>query len=134
MTDAVQLGLFGKTSQERSAAGSQREPISPLFSTPWSNSGRWNSNGEYWMRNSPESPSADAVSLSSLASILEPKVASKYFLSARACAGILRRAEKRGRELPPALKEALEAVASQELPELSGGGRGSAAGPKTLNG
>lgn len=132
MTDAVQLGLFGRTSQEPSAAGSPREPISPLFSTPWPNSGRWNSNGEYWTHSSSESPSADAVSLSSLASILEPKVASKYFLSARACAGILRRAEKRGRELPPALKQALEAVASQESPEPLGGGSGQRGWPQDV--
>jgi hypothetical protein len=35
-------------------------------------------------------------------------------LSARACRGILRRAEKRGKEIPEALKRALETVASQE--------------------
>jgi hypothetical protein len=32
-------------------------------------------------------------------------------LSAKACAGILRRAERRGKSLPPMLKAALEAVA-----------------------
>jgi hypothetical protein len=37
----------------------------------------------------------------------------KYSLSPRACSGILRRAERRGKELPPMLKKALEAVASQ---------------------
>lgn len=31
----------------------------------------------------------------------------RYYLSAKACAGILRRAEKRGKELPPLLKHAL---------------------------
>lgn len=34
--------------------------------------------------------------------------APKYYLSERACKGVLRRAEKRGKELPPILKEALE--------------------------
>ena len=36
------------------------------------------------------------------------RCAGKYYLSARACLGILRRAEKRGKELPKELKEALE--------------------------
>jgi hypothetical protein len=36
----------------------------------------------------------------------------KYFLSPRACAGILRRAEKRGKELPKQLRLALESVAN----------------------
>jgi hypothetical protein len=37
----------------------------------------------------------------------------RYSLSPKACSGILRRAERRGKELPPMLKKALEAVASQ---------------------
>ena len=45
---------------------------------------------------------------STLSQILEANAPEKYFLSARACAGILRRAEKRGKELPQMLKEALE--------------------------
>lgn len=47
---------------------------------------------------------------STLSQILEANVPEKYFLSAKACAGILRRAEKRGKELPPMLKEALAEV------------------------
>lgn len=48
-----------------------------------------------------------------LADILETgRIQDKYYLSARACAGILRRAEKRGKQLPPALRIALEAVVS----------------------
>jgi hypothetical protein len=38
---------------------------------------------------------------------LEENPHPKYFLSAKACQGILRRAAKRGKELPPMLKEAL---------------------------
>jgi hypothetical protein len=37
----------------------------------------------------------------------------RYYLSTTACQGILRRAEKRGKQLPQMLKEALEAVATQ---------------------
>jgi hypothetical protein len=48
----------------------------------------------------------------SLSDILETgDVPRRFFLTARACAGILRRAEKRNKELPPALKSALTAVA-----------------------
>jgi hypothetical protein len=36
----------------------------------------------------------------------------RFYLSSKACAGILRRVEKRGKELPPALRLALEAVAA----------------------
>jgi len=47
----------------------------------------------------------------SLSQVLEADVPKKYFLSAKAAHGILRRAEKRGRDLPPTLRAALEAVA-----------------------
>lgn len=45
---------------------------------------------------------------SQLSQILEDSAHPKYSLSAKACAGILRRAEKRGKALPLELKEALE--------------------------
>jgi site-specific DNA-cytosine methylase len=38
----------------------------------------------------------------------------RYYLSALACRGILRRAEKRGKELPPALYRALQTVSQTE--------------------
>jgi hypothetical protein len=48
----------------------------------------------------------------SLSDILETgDVPQRYFLSALACKGILRRAAKRGKEFPPALMKALEQVA-----------------------
>ena len=45
-----------------------------------------------------------------LSQILQPMedVPEKYYLSARACLGILRRAKERGKELPEELKAALE--------------------------
>ena len=61
--------------------------------------------GECWTLNSGESPK-DAVA-SSLSQILEAAPHPKYYLSKTACLGILRRAEARGKELPPQLKEAL---------------------------
>lgn len=105
MQDAPQLGLFGKMSEVPSQAitGS----TSPPSSIHWANSGRWTSSGECWTLNTSESPSADAVSLSWLVSILEPSVPSKFFLSARACAGIVRRARDHDKQLPPVLWAAL---------------------------
>lgn len=48
----------------------------------------------------------------SLSSMLETgPVERRFFLSPKACAGILRRAEKRGKDLPEALRRALAAVA-----------------------
>ena len=41
---------------------------------------------------------------STLSQILEADVPERYFLSARACKGILRRAEKRGKKLPQILE------------------------------
>jgi hypothetical protein len=43
----------------------------------------------------------------------------RFFLSATACKGILRRAEKRGKQLPPALFQALQAVSIQSVEEES---------------
>ena len=42
-----------------------------------------------------------------LSQILEENAPEKYSLSPKACAGILRRAERRGKDLPPLLKAAL---------------------------
>jgi hypothetical protein len=79
--------------------------ISPPSSGRWKNSGM-GSPTEFWTLNSSEFPSAAAVS--SLSDVLETgALPQRYFLSATACAGILRRAQKRGKELPSLLKLAL---------------------------
>jgi hypothetical protein len=72
--------------------------------------------GECWTLSTSESPK-DVVE-SSLSAILEipGEHLRKYFLSPRACTGILRRAAKRSRKLPDALQSALESVAAR-LPE-----------------
>ena len=72
--------------------------------------------GRYWetithsrgassTRNTTESPSAAAVCL--LSSILTEAVPERFSLSPKACQGILRRAEKRGKSLPEVLRMAL---------------------------
>jgi len=44
-----------------------------------------------------------------LSSILQANVPEKYYLTSRACEGILRRAASRGKKLPDVLRMALEA-------------------------
>ena len=68
------------------------------------------SRGVSLMPNISEWPNDADVCL--LSQVLEKgSIPQKFFLSAKACAGILRRAEKRGRSLPPLLQTALERVA-----------------------
>lgn len=69
----------------------------------WTDDGAWL--GECMTRNTGESPNA-AVG-SRLSQILEATPQEKYSLSAKACQGILRRAERRGKDLPETLKAVL---------------------------
>lgn len=62
--------------------------------------------GAFLTLNSSEWPSAAAVCSLSAALVMRD-VPQKYFLSPTACAGIIRRAERRGRSLPPQLEQAL---------------------------
>ena len=66
--------------------------------------------GEYWMLNIGESPKEENAS--TLSQILQANVPQKYYLSRKACLGILRRASNRGKELPEVLRVALERQAS----------------------
>lgn len=84
-----------------------------------------------------ESPNGgDALSSCRLTDVLEPpgQVASKFYLSPTACRGILRRAHKRGKALPPALEAALTAMASRISPEPSEADQDSEDGLQTLTG
>jgi hypothetical protein len=76
----------------------------------------WETDGalhtEFLTLNTGECPSVAVES--TLSSILQANVPEKYFLSPKACEGILRRAERRGKELPPMLKEALEQQIARE--------------------
>ena len=81
------------------------------------------SNGECWTRSMSEwnhslVPSHSVDGVCSLSSILETgPVDPRYFLSPKACAGILRRAEKWGKKLPHLLYQALQTVARRTEPE-----------------
>ena len=106
--------FFGKTSPEPCPPTS--EPTSSRSSTKWLTSGRVSLSGLCWTRNISESPSDDGASFSSLSLILQPPtdVPTRYYLSAKAAEGILRRAERRGKTLPEALRQALMQVASNQ--------------------
>lgn len=69
----------------------------------WTDDGAWL--GESTTRNTGECP--NAVVVSRLSQILEETPHTKYCLTAKACQGILRRAERRGKDLPKRLKEVL---------------------------
>ena len=75
----------------------------------WSRVKKDLSSGLFWTRNFGEWRSGAVVC--SLSETLETgQVDRRYFLSPKACAGILRRAERRGKALPEALRLALLAV------------------------
>ena len=147
---AEQLSLFapdilsGKMCPEPSPAGAKRGRISrPFLKRPAESQtgpylfldlrpGAGNLLGPYWEYDPPwlgppgtlntsESPNGGAGS--SLSQILQDTVPSKYYLSKAACLGILRRAEQRGKALPPQLKEALELQAGVSSPSTSTSGR-----------
>ena len=129
----------GKMSLERSAAESPKEQTSPPSSKKSSKSqnrepicvcvcrrqdgqnpgaitlrmDRGALLGEFTMHSFGESPREENVSR--LSQILVDSAHPKYSLSEKACAGILRRAEKRGKELPQELKEALLRQCSEQL-------------------
>ena len=67
---------------------------------------------EFLTLNTGECPSVAVES--TLSQILEVNAPEKYYLSAKACEGILRRAERRGKELPQMLKDALEQMIERE--------------------
>ena len=101
----------------RTWKGSCRATVDGTSRSSWT---RWPSAGiggasGFSTRSTSPSPSVDGeFSWSqSLTTILEPNASERYSLSPKAAAGILRRASRRGRTLPPALEQALRAVAGE---------------------
>lgn len=125
--DCIQLSLFGKTYPEpfpattertsgqcwknlpaldkqtllfldlRGGADGARPEQSPETDGLWL--------GDSWTVNISECPREESVSL--LSQILEVNAPEKYYLSERACQGILIRASRRGKKLPDLLQTAL---------------------------
>ena len=129
----AQLSLFGTTSPERSAATKERTsgPSSKNLSKSSSRqpfclrfrrtdgpkpTDMAATDGalltEFLTRNTGECPSVAVES--TLSSILEGNAPEKYRLSAKACEGILRRAERRGKQSPEMLRIALEQTIARE--------------------
>ena len=108
LTNIAPVGWYGRTSP--ASCRVTEDGILEPSSGCWASSGM-GSPTEFWTLSTLEFHSgADACSLSD---ILETgDVPQRYFLSQKACAGILRRAEKRGKRLPRSLHAALEAAAS----------------------
>ena len=107
LTENVRVGSFSRMSL--ACCLPTKEGTLVPFSGHWGNSGM-GSPTECLTLNSLAFHSAAAAC--SLSDILETgDVPQRFFLSATACKGILRRAEKRGRELPPSLRTALERAA-----------------------
>ena len=127
---AATKGKTLRQSSKRSSASRNRKP--PILKclkkagTPggdttmkWEDDGAWL--GECMMRNTGESPNVAVVSR--LSQILEVTPPAKYSLSAKACQGILRRAERRGKDLPETLKAVL-LMQSESGGGCDGGGKG----------
>ena len=123
-------GETSRQSSKRSSASQNRKP--PILKclkrvgTPggattmkWEDDGAWL--GECMTRNTGEFPNAAVVSR--LSQILEETPQPKYSLSAKACQGILRRAERRGKDLPETLKAVL-LMQSESGGGCDGGGKG----------
>lgn len=111
---AATKGETSRQSSKRSSASQSRKPpilkclkkagqLGGATTMRWEDDGAWL--GECMMRNTGEFPNA-AVG-SRLSQILEATPQGKYSLSAKACQGILRRAERRGKDLPETLKTVL---------------------------
>jgi len=106
LTNIAPAGWFGRTSP---ASCRMEQGLLVPSSGGWQNSGM-GSPTEFLTLSTAEFHSG-AVACS-LSDILETgELPQRFFLSSRACAGILRRAEKRGKELPAPLEAALRAVA-----------------------
>ena len=107
LTDIGPAGWAGRTSPV--SCHLTEDGILAPFSERWGNSGM-GSLTEFSTLSTSGFPSA-AVACS-LSDILETgDVQRRFYLSATACRGILRRAEKRGKELPRQLHQALRQVA-----------------------
>src|SRR5690554_1755637 len=128
-TEGKNASSGGKTSPASSATKAMRSAAS--LRPWWANPSRFSHHGEggrtlvvcmdpkeqlhggCWMPNISAWPNDAAVC--SLWQVLEEgSIPHRYFLSPKACAGILRRAERRGKQLPEMLMNALTSVAAAD--------------------
>ena len=118
----IQLSLFGRTYPVLFQVGTERilEPClkksqKPIFQCLQVENGQ----PQEWLEGEKLTPLGESLTLnigeypnvereSTLSEILEDNVPEKYYLSPKACLGILRRAKNKGRKLPDNLRIALE--------------------------
>ena len=124
---------LGRSSMKLSKSSARKLPLFLSLNTDGLQSGAsltWEENGalrgEFSMHSFGECPSVESAS--HLSAILEASPHPKYSLSAKACLGILRRAERRGKPLPDRLRRALERKAALypstiKQPDVTGGGQ-----------
>ena len=115
-----------QSSKKRSKSSSRKPPLflclkrdGPQADASWETDGALL--GEYSMHSFGECPKEGVESY--LSQILEDNPHPKYYLSAKACQGILNRAARRGKDLPEALKAAL-LMQSESGGGCDGGGKG----------
>jgi len=114
-------GLFGKMSPVSCQAEEDGTfvPSSGRWGT-WGMGGHtasWTLSGSE--HNGIHAPSRSDGGVCSLSDVLETgQVPPRFYLSPKACAGILRRAEVRGKKLPPMLQDALEAAVTVASPAV----------------
>jgi hypothetical protein len=114
LNDIGPSGWYGRTSPASYPV--KEDEILPHYFEGWMNSGM-GGRTECLTLSSSEWPSEGGgfLSLVTLSEVLETgTVPQRFFLSDTACRGILRRADKRGKELPQALQAALEQVAGPQ--------------------
>lgn len=125
---ATEETTLRQSSKKSSKSQSRKFPIFKCLNTDglhggatatWEDDGAWLI--ESTMRNGGECPNAAVESR--LSQILEEAPPTKYYLSRAACLGILRRAERRGKDLPEQLKLAL-LMQSASGGGCEGGGKG----------
>lgn len=119
---ATEETTLRQSSKKSSKSQSRKRPIFKCLNTDglhggatatWEDDGAWLI--ESTMRSTGERPSV--VVESRLSQILEEAPPTKYYLSRAACQGILRRAERRGKDLPEQLKAALIQQSQEALPQ-----------------
>ena len=117
LSAATEGKTSGQSSKKRSASRSRKLPMCLCLTAD----GRWQDAstlltvhgallGDSTTLNTGERP--NAANASRLSQILEAAPPQKYCLSAKACRGILNRAERREKALPEILRAALEAQAT----------------------
>ena len=108
--------FYGRTSQASCRPVNLKDLTSDASFKGWSSAGMA-SHGESWTLNILEAPrnvagESSSWPIATLSQVLETgRLPQRFYLSPKACLGILRRASKRGKDLPPMLKAALEQTA-----------------------